>query len=357
MREFMKTGVAYVILCIYAFLFGACSDSDNETSKIYLDVNTENIHLKEEGGTAYINVASNTKWTILIENEDVPVSELEVTPLSGHGDETIKITYGREINKEKHEYANIIFYYYFEGERVSKEVSLTREENNDNKDDEESWITLATFAKVTNYLPVTFRTANGYNLIPSVNFINITSGDMYYIIGRYQESMINHDTKEINIELLADPLKIEELPIGFENVDVYPSNAPFYPSNSSEITPAFFDEFTLIVPIYFWVCNDIDDIQEELNRHSFMLVYDSNGNSDNNLELRLLHNISEDEDRIRTLFTAQFCVTNMMPAIRKFESEIGKKPNKITIKFMVNSSSDRLDNARTEEYVINYNSK
>ena len=53
---------------------------------------------------------------------------MDVTPLAGDGDGTIKITYGREINKVQCEHATLIFYYYSEGKRVSKEVILTRQE-------------------------------------------------------------------------------------------------------------------------------------------------------------------------------------------------------------------------------------
>ena len=115
-------------LPLLVFLLGSCSDSDDKAEDVYFEVNTDNILLKEEGGTAYINIASNVKWTVLVDNEYVPIADLEVTPLSGDGDGTIKITYGSEVNKTEREYANLIFYYYSEGERVSKRVVLTRNE-------------------------------------------------------------------------------------------------------------------------------------------------------------------------------------------------------------------------------------
>lgn len=353
----MKKNLIYISLCLCLFLIAGCSGSDSEPEnvEVYLEANTNRILLKEEGGTAYINIASNTKWTVLVENEEIPVVELDVTPLSGDGDGTIKITYGREINKVQCEHATLIFYYYSDGKRISKEVLLTRQENDDNKDDEEDMVTLAAFAKATNSFPVTFKAADGYKLIPSVTTAFAIPGSMYYIIGQYKESMFDSEKKEIHIELISDPICISELSIGFESVDTYPSNAPFYSPNYNEVRPAFFDEHTLIIPIYYWIYSHAssDEIQEELNRHSFMLVYNSNETSSSNLGLRLLHDVSED-DRERTAFTAQYYTVNMMPLISRFVSETGRKPNKVTIEYMVNSSSNRLEGARVEKQIIDY---
>ena len=80
------------------------------------------------------------------------------------------------------------------------------------------------------------------------------------------------EKKEIHLELLSDPVCISGLSIGFESVDAYPSNAPFHSSNYNEVKPVLFDEHTIIIPMFFWVASTTDAIQEELKRHSFMLV-------------------------------------------------------------------------------------
>ena len=162
------------------------------------------------------------------------------------------------------------------------------------------------------------------------------------------------EKKEIHLELLSDPVCISGLSIGFESVDAYPSNAPFHSSNYNEVKPVLFDEHTIIIPMFFWVASTTDAIQEELKRHSFMLVYDSNGNSDSNLGLCLLHNVSDDEYRIRTLYTVQYCAFDIAPAISRFESEKGNKPSRMTIEYKVNSLSDRLEDARIEKYTLDY---
>ena len=162
------------------------------------------------------------------------------------------------------------------------------------------------------------------------------------------------EKKEIHLELLSDPVCISGLSIGFESVDAYPSNAPFHSSNYNEVKPVLFDEHTIIIPMFFWVASTTDAIQEELKRHSFMLVYDSNGNSDSNLGLCLLHNVSDDEYRIRTLYTVQYCAFDIASAISRFESEKGNKPSRMTIEYKVNSLSDRLEDARIEKYTLDY---
>ena len=125
----MRKGLSCIGLWLCLLLIIGCSNSDSqpENVEVYLEANTDRVLLKEEGGTAYINIASNTRWTILVENDEIPVIDLDVTPLAGDGDGTIKITYGREINKVQCEHATLIFYYYSEGKRVSKEVILTRQ--------------------------------------------------------------------------------------------------------------------------------------------------------------------------------------------------------------------------------------
>lgn len=340
------------------FLLGACSSSDNEqeNSKVYLETNTNRILLKEEGGTSYINIASNTKWTILVENEEIPVNDLEVSPLSGEGDETIKITYGREINKVQCEHATLIFYYYSEGKRISKDIVLSRQEDN-NVDDDEIWIPVMSIVKATNPFPTTFITSDGFKLITLTPYINVIPGEIYFINGHYNESMIDNDKNEVYIELLNEPVCISGHPVVQDDTDLYPSNAPFYSPNYNNIGPAFFDKNILIVPVYFWITDKTDKIQEELNKHTFMLAYDSDANSNGNLNMRLLHNISEIEDINRTLLTAQYCSFNILSAVYNYKSATGTEPRKIIIEYMVNSSNDRLDHARVEKYTLDYNFK
>lgn len=349
----MKNGIVHITLSICLFLIAACSGSDeSKNSKTQLNINTDYILLKKEGGTAYLDIASDTKWTIFVDNEEVPIKDLEVTPLSGNGDETIKITYGSEINKYPYEHARLIFYYYSDGERVSKEVLLSRQEKVNENDHINHFIG---FVKSGPNHSNCFISSDGYKIIP--NQLVWLDGNMYLINGEYKDSMVDKAAKTITVDLITDPLCIDGPEIKFDDISKYPSNVPLYALNYNENRAMFFDKYTLILPIHFWVYsrNAFEEFEEELDRHSFSLIYNSNGNSDNNLDLQLLHNISEDEPRERTSFALQYKAFNIMPALSKFEAEKGIKPNKITIEYKINTSNDRLENARTEKCILNYN--
>ena len=183
-------------LPLLVFLLGSCSDSDDKAEDVYFEVNTDNILLKEEGGTAYINIASNVKWTVLVDNEYVPIADLEVTPLSGDGDGTIKITYGSEVNKTEREYANLIFYYYSEGERVSKSVVLTRNE----KEEEEEWRTGVAILKY-DYNHYSLMTSDGWKIKSDQSYF--MGGTMYLVSYQYKDSMVDQEAKTMTVEFLS----------------------------------------------------------------------------------------------------------------------------------------------------------
>lgn len=65
----MRKGLSCIGLWLCLLLIIGCSNSDSqpENVEVYLEANTDRVLLKEEGGTAYINIASNTRWTILVE--------------------------------------------------------------------------------------------------------------------------------------------------------------------------------------------------------------------------------------------------------------------------------------------------
>lgn len=320
-------------LPLLVFLLGSCSDSDDKTENAYFEVNTDNILLKEEGGTAYINIASNVKWTVLVDNESVPVADLEVTPLSGDGDGTVKITYGSEVNKTEREYANLIFYYYSEGERISKSVILTRNE----KEEEEEWRATAAILKYNNY---SLMTSEGWKIKSDQSYF--MSGTMYYVTYQYKDSMIDQDSKTITVHFLSEPLCIDT-PVRVGSIVDYPSNAPCYNITFESAGPVFYDDYILIVPVGYWV-HDGDDIKY----HSLELIYDPSVSG--SLKLYLRHNISSDEELRRDKYTIQYCAFDL-----QYVFSLSGKPNKIVIEYEKNSFNSNLESAQTIEYTLNYN--
>lgn len=331
----MRKGILYT-LCMYAFIFTGCSDSDNESNKTFLDINTESILLKEEGGTAYLNIASNTKWTILVENEDVPVPDLEVTPLSGDGDGTIKITYGSEANKMECEYANLIFYYYSEGERVSKSVLLTRNEKGG--EDEDIWNYMVSILRYDKKNQ-SFTSNDGWKIKSDITYW--MNGTIYVTQYKYLDSMVDEESKTITVQFLSEPVCIDaSTHIG--DIGYFPSDAPCYDIIYEDFGPTFYDDNILIVPIIFWV-RDEDD----LKKHSFELICDPSEKGQN-LKLHLRHIIPYDEGYSRNKYTVQYRAFDLQYL---FE-QLGK-PDKITIEYEKNPVNDNWESAKTATYTLN----
>jgi hypothetical protein len=323
-------------LPLLVFLLGSCSDSDDKAEDVYFEVNTDNILLKEEGGTAYINIASNVKWTVLVDNEYVPIADLEVTPLSGDGDGTIKITYGSEVNKTEREYANLIFYYYSEGERVSKSVVLTRNE----KEEEEEWRTGVAILKY-DYNHYSLMTSDGWKIKSDQSYF--MGGTMYLVSYQYKDSMVDQEAKTMTVEFLSEPLCIDA-PVRVGSIVDYPSNAPCYNIAYESNGPVFYDDYILIVPVFYWV-HDGDDIKY----HSLELVYDPSISGEV-LKLHLRHNISNDEELRRDKYTIQYCAFDL-----QYVFSLSGKPNKIVIEYEKNSFNSNLESAQTTTYTLSYN--
>ncbi len=320
----------YALLCMIVFFIGSCSGSDDEAKEAYLDVNTDYVLLKDGGGTVYLNIASNTKWTLFVDNEDVPIENLVITPLSGNEDETIKITYGSVQSKFPHEHARLIFYYYSNGDRVSKEVILSRE----SQLDDEPYITESLIVKNDNGSLITL---DGYTLIfnSDDNFL----GEMYHISYQYKKSKINEENKTIEIELLTSMCVDASTHIG--NIEEYASNASIITINNEFPRPLFYDENILIIPVMFYV-------KEDLKKHTFELIYDPDSNQGNTLKLNLRHIDSEDQNQ--TLIAFVFRAFNLKSVFDSF----GRKPDKVIIEYQSNRVNNNLENAVKSVFTVQY---
>lgn len=322
-------------LPLLVFLLGSCSDSDDQTENAYFEVNTDNILLKEEGGIAYLNIASNVKWTVLVDNESVPVADLEVTPLSGDGDGTIKITYGSKVNKIEREYANLIFYYYSEGERVSKSVILSRNE----KEEEEEWRFGAAILKY-DYNHYSLMTSDGWKIKSNQSFF--MGGTMYIVSYQYRDSMVDKEAKTMTVQFLSEPICIDA-PVRIGSIGENPSNAPCYEITYENTRPIFYDDNILIIPIIYWIRDE-----EDIKHHSLELLYDPSI-SKNSLKLYLRHNILYDEEQRRDKYTIQYCAFDLQSVFA-----LSGKPDKIIIEYEKNSLNSKLENAQTTTYTLNY---
>lgn len=118
------------------FLLSSCekdestvNDTDNSTGTT-LNVSPSSISIGKSAGASYISVTSNTDWTVYVNNSGSSVSGLDVSPLSGTNDGTVKVKYdGVTTTYYSGENAVIVFSYYFHGVRQSKTVGITRKGN------------------------------------------------------------------------------------------------------------------------------------------------------------------------------------------------------------------------------------
>lgn len=326
-------------LPLLVFLLGSCSDSDDKTEDAYFEVNTDYILLKGEGGTAYLNIASNVKWTVFIDNESVPVADLEVTPLSGDADGTIKITYGSEVNKYPYEHATLIFYYYSDGKRVSKEVILSRKEKVDA--DEELWNIRTAILKY-DYNQYSLLTSDGWKIKSDQSYF--MGGTMYIAIYQYKDSMIDEESKTITVQFLSEPLCIDA-PVRIGGLEGYSSNAPCYDITYEKIGPVFYDDYILIVPVIYWVRDE-----EDIKHHSLELVYDPSVSSRDYLKLFLRHCILYGEEQRRDKYTMQYCAFDLQSVF-----SLSGKPDKIVIEYKKNSLNNNLESSQAIEYTLSYN--
>lgn len=132
------------ILILMPLILVSCSKDSIEDEKTgneevfvtsTLSVNTSSINLGKKASTVYISVTSNTKWTVYVDNTvhgpgiglvGSGITGLNVSPLSGEGDGTVKVEYGSVETTYYDESATIYFYYYTNGVKQTKTVRVGR---------------------------------------------------------------------------------------------------------------------------------------------------------------------------------------------------------------------------------------
>lgn len=93
-----------------------------------LSVSPDYISIEKSASTVYISVKSNTEWTVYVNNMGKGgINELDVSPLSGKNDGTIKVKYGA-INTTYYDaqQAVVNVFYYSNGYKQSKSISIQR---------------------------------------------------------------------------------------------------------------------------------------------------------------------------------------------------------------------------------------
>ncbi len=123
-----------LILLLFSVLLVSCSKDDtnipiNTEKSTKLSVSPTSISIDDNSGTAYINVKSDTEWTVGVNNIGTnSIKDIDASPLSGSKDGTIKVKYGKRTNvlSNAKESATIIVYYYSYGYRQAVTSTIQR---------------------------------------------------------------------------------------------------------------------------------------------------------------------------------------------------------------------------------------
>ena len=121
-------------LLLFIVLFVSCDKQDTNTpvdvdKGAKLTVYPTLTSIDDNSGTVYINVKSDTEWTATVNNlSTAGIKDIDVSPLSGKGDGTIKVKYGKRANvlSNAKESASIVIYYYSYGYRQGVTSTIQR---------------------------------------------------------------------------------------------------------------------------------------------------------------------------------------------------------------------------------------
>lgn len=101
--------------------------SENKDKGTSLKLNNSGITIGATAGTAYISVTSDTDWVVYVNNSGDEINGLDVSPMSGKNDGTVKVKYDAVPSTTSyHQSATIVFYYYSYGIKLNETVVVSR---------------------------------------------------------------------------------------------------------------------------------------------------------------------------------------------------------------------------------------
>lgn len=193
-----------------------------------------------------------------------------------------------------------------------------------------------------------FTDRNGMKLVPASP--SYLTGDMYFVNFQYDSSTITANSTSVDITLLSTPSCIDGESV--ESVEKEP-NVAICGFSTSYIVPYLFDNYTLVIPFYFWTKNvSGTELETEIAKHKFILSYDREAlkEGDTELDLYLTDNL-DDTDLKREVYTGMYRAYNLRGAIADFENITKTKLTKINLRAKTNSNSNSLTENVTDAKV------
>lgn len=183
-------------------------------------------------------------------------------------------------------------------------------------------------------------------------------GDMAIVSWQYDTTLqeVTQNTDNIDVEVLGAQNITCDFAVA-ETEGEYPdvvSNASVMTLNPDKLIPDFYDKTTLIIPVGY-------KAEADATKHEFTLVYiqekETEASDNNVLKFYLRHVTTEDKSK-EVKNALSYCAFDFSEALGIFKNNNGgANPTKIVIVAKENFSSNKLEDAKDQEYSVDYKFK
>lgn len=226
------------------------------------------------------------------------------------------------------------------------------------KGDDNTTYTDLAVAKCTDYYPPTFTLQNGQKLVvQDASLSAVTPGNIYMFYYQFDRAVQPITSPSINVTLPnGAPVSITAKSNEGPQSSAVVANAPLYilsgtVYNYGQVSPfLLYKNEYLLVPTFYWVKNETDTskMKEELEKHSFIITYDTEKMASGEpLLLTINHVINDGADAtvVRDRYTSEYKAYSLSYAISAYSAKTGAAPTKIKVQAMTNTTKNSLDGA------------
>ncbi|WP_291535150.1 hypothetical protein [Bacteroides sp.] len=221
-------------------------------------------------------------------------------------------------------------------------------------------VTNPAIGQVESILPLVIKTPDGtkFTAANSLGDMNYTYNDFMYFIYSFNSDEQDVTSKNItatisSIVKLNSGYAMSSSDKGESNETATIVQIGDNPTNSAYYHFSYYDEYHVVVPIYYLA-------EKEITKHSFTLYYDESEfeAASGMLKLYLRHRSEEEKSTLMVSYPLYYNVFDVRSALMAFQSETGSLPAKITIyaNETSKSNSDKLEDKKEEltAYTVEY---